>query len=402
MSDNIPVLRSYRYQLSPTAKQSRVLAEWLERTRELYNACLQERRDVWKKCGLCVTAYDQMKALPDVRDVRPEYWRIPIVVQRGAIRRLDRAFAAFFRRCKSGEKPGYPRFRGRGRFESILIDDLGKKNPLIGSRVAVPLLGRIKTRAHRPLDGTPKAMRLTRDAGGRWFVTLACENVPTKPLHPTGAEVGVDLGLTSFIATSDGDTAPRQGTGLNQSRRLARAQRRVSRRKRGSHRRKRVVKLLRKEHAHAAACRRERSILLAKALVARYDRIYVEDLNIRGLASSMLARSIHDAAWGDFLHWLRVKAEEAGREVIEVNPCGTSQICSGCGVVVQKTLADRVHRCPDCGLILDRDINAARNILAAGRAVRGVAPAVRGRLRSAESKSSRRPEHTASAMARGH
>jgi len=161
------------------------------------------------------------------------------------------------------------------------------------------------------------------------------------------------------------------------------------------------VKLLRKEYAKVSARRRERSIMLARALVARYDRIYVEDLNVRGLASGMLAKSVNDAAWGDFLRWLHVKAEEAGREVVEVDPCGTSQICSGCGVVVKKTLAVRVHRCPDCGLVLDRDVNAARNILTAGRAVRGGAPPARGQRRSAKSKSSRKPEHTASEMARG-
>ncbi len=387
------MLRSYRYQLRPTMKQSRILAEWVERTRELYNAALQERRDAWQTAGTKVTAYEQISELAGVREVRPEYRRVPIVVLRGTIRRLDRAFQDFFRRCKTGKRPGYPRFKSRDRFDTILIDDL-RKNPLVVNRVVVPLLGRVKTRVHRTLEGIPKAMRLTRDASGRWFVTLVCENVPTKPLLPAGAEVGIDLGLTSFIATSDGDMVPRQGMGLDQSRRLARAQRRVSRRKRNSQRRRRAVRLLRKEHAHVAARRRERSILLAKVLVARYDRICVENLNIRGLASGMLAKSVNDAAWGDFLHWLRVKAEEAGREVVEVNPRGTSQLCSSCGITVRKTLADREHRCPDCGLILDRDVNAARNILAAGGAVRGVAPVVGGRLRSAESESSCRSKES--------
>jgi len=395
------VLRSYRYQLQPTAKQTHILAEWVERTRELYNASLQERRDAWRMSQAKVTLYDQMAELPGVREVRPEYQKIPIIVLRGALRRLDRAYQNFFRRCRSSEKPGYPRFRGRGRFDSILIDDLGKTNPLNGNRIAVPFLGTIKTRVHRPLGGIPKAMRLTRDAGGRWFITLACEDVPAKPLPATGLEVGIDLGLTSFIATSDGDNVPRQGMSRDQSRKIARAQRRVSRRKRGSARRRRAVRLLRKEHARVAARRRERSILLARALVAKYDRIYVENLNVRGLASGMLAKSVNDAAWGDFLHWLRVKAEEAGRKVVEVDPRGTSQICSGCGSVVKKTLADREHRCPNCGLVLDRDVNAAINILTAGRAVRGAAPLTRGRRRSAKSKSPRRSEHTENEVACG-
>lgn len=396
---NDDVLRSYRYVIIPTQKQARILAEWLERTRELYNAALQERRDAWQRCGVSVSAYDQMKSLPEIREVRPEYRRIPIAVQRGVIRRLDKAFAAFFRRCKAGENPGYPRFRGRGRFESILIDDLGRHPVLRSNRVAVPMLGTIKAKIHRPLEGKPKAMRITQDAGGRWFVTMACDDVPAKPLAPTGQEVGIDLGLTSFIATSDGDKVPRPQT-RDHDRALARAQRRVARRKRCGNRRRRAVKLLRKIHARTAAKRRERSILLARALVARYDRIYVENLNIRGLASGMLAKEVNDAAWGDFLHWLRCKAEEAGRAVVGVDPRGTSQVCSGCGVVVQKSLTVREHRCQDCGLVLDRDHNAAINILAAGRAAQGAATPARVRRRSAKSKSSRKPEHTASETAR--
>ena len=139
----------------------------------------------------------------------------------------------------------------------------------------------------------------------------------------------------------------------------------------------------------------------ARALVAAYGCIFVEKLNFVGLARGMLARPIHDAAWSGFLGWLRVKAEEAGRKVVEVDPRGTSQICSGCGSVVKKTLADREHRCPNCGLVLDRDVNAAINILTAGRAVRGAAPLTRGRRRSAKSKSPRRSEHTENEVACG-
>ncbi len=118
--------------------------------------------------------------------------------------------------------------------------------------------------------------------------------------------------------------------------------------------------------------RREHHIAVARALVARYDTIYVEDLNVKGLARGMLAKSVSDAGWGLFLQWLRVKAESAGRVVIAVNPSGTSQTCSACGARVRKDLSVRVHRCP-CGYEEDRDVNAARNILAAGRAARRAA-----------------------------
>ena len=393
------MVRSYRYRLSPTSAQARRLESWLTLTRELYNAALQERRDAWTKQRRSVALYDQFRALPAVRDVRPEFDAIPIVVLRGTLQRLDRAFAGFFQRCKSGEKPGYPRFKGRGCFESILIDDLHGENLVVagGKRVKVPLLGKFKFKQHRPLEGTPKAMRLTRDAGGRWFVTFACVDVPVRLLPPTGKAVGVDLGLTSFIATSDGDTVLNTRPGTVARLAVERAQRRVSRRRRGSKRRRVAVRLLARAHCRVANIRRERHITLARGLVAAYDTICVEKLNIKGLASGMLAKSVNDAGWGDFLHWLRVKAESAGRAVVEVDPRGTSQVCSACGVIVAKTLSERTHRCSDCGLVLDRDVNAARNILRAGLALRGAAPLVKGRRRSAKPESVRQPDHISAA-----
>ncbi len=243
-----------------------MLMAWLAMTRELYNACLEERKSAWTKQHARVTAFDQMRSLASVREVRPEFAAVPSVVQRGAIRRLDRAFQAFFRRCKTGEKPGYPRFRSRHRWNSLLVDDLGGKVPIVagGRRVAVPLLGKVKFRQHRPIEGTPKAMRLTLRAG-RWFVTFACADVPTKPLPPTDRDVGLDLGLTHFVATSDGDVVDVPMAEREARRELARAQRRVSRRKRGGGRRRAAVRLLARAHERVANVRRERHIVLARA-----------------------------------------------------------------------------------------------------------------------------------------
>ncbi len=201
------MIRSFKYRLSPTPTQERQLQEWLDLTRELYNAALQERRDAWNKQRACVSLFDQQRVLPEIRSLRPEFSLIPIVVLRGALRRLDRAFQNFFRRCKTGEEPGYPRFKGRSWFNSILVDNLNKKNPIVagGKRLAVPLLGKIKIKLHRPLGGTPKALRIKRDGDGKWYAILSCINVPDKILPQTGREVGIDLGLKNFVATSDGD-----------------------------------------------------------------------------------------------------------------------------------------------------------------------------------------------------
>ena len=389
------MLRSYKYRLTPTKAQERTLLHWLGLTRELYNAALQERRDGWQKHKLSVTALTQMKEVPEVRIVRPEFKDVPVVVLRGALRRLDKGFQAFFRRVKAGEKPGYPRFRSKQRWRSILIDDLHDRMPIVsgGKRVSIPLLGKVKFKQHRPMLGKPKAMHITLD-NGRWYLTFACVDVSANPLPPSDKSVGVDLGLHHFAATSDGQIVPNPRP-LKQARvALERAARKVSRRKKGSRRRRVAVRILARHHAHVANIRREHHIGLARKLVGKYGTIFIEALNVKGLAAGSLAKSVNDAGWAGFLHWLNVKAEEAGRSVVEVPPAGTSQTCPACGRVKRKELSERMHRC-ECGLVCDRDVAAAQVILKLGTSLRGAAPPVRGRRRSAKGESKLAgPEHT--------
>ena len=197
-----------------------------------------------------------------------------------------------------------------------------------------------------------------------------------KPLPKTDKSIGIDLGLTSLVTTSDGEKIPNLRPYKTAERRLARAQRRVSKRKLGSNRRRKAVVLLAKAHAHVANIRRENHIHVACALVEKADVICIEKLNVQGLSRSMLAKSVHDASWGNLKHWLLCKAESAGREVIEVDSRGTSQRCSQCDCVVEKKLSDRIHNCPHCGLVLDRDVNAAKNILRLGLSLRREASVV--------------------------
>ncbi len=380
--------RSFRYRLNPTHAQTSVLQSWLHLTRELYNAALTERRDAWQKQHLQITRYDQQAQLPAIRVSRPEFTTLPIVAMRGPLQRLDKAFNQFFRNSPGQPRAGFPRFKSAARWSSITFDDLNKVSPIAagGKRIKVSLLGKVKLRLHRPVLGVPKTMAIKLDANGHWYVTLFCVGVPTDPLPRTGREGGIDLGLIAFAATSDGSffNNPRPYKTVRIAR--ERASRRVSRRKKGSKRRKAAVRSLAKLHDHVANIRRENHITVAKALVAQYDTIYVEALNIKGLARGRLAKSVNDAGWGNFLHWLRCKAESAGREVVEVNPAGTSQICSGCGCEVRKDLSVRVHDCPHCGLKLDRDVNAARNVLRLGQSLRRGArvvittPMTRGRV----------------------
>ncbi len=376
------MLRSFRYRLSPTKAQERMLLAWFEPLRELYNAALEQRRIVWEWHRESLTEYQQFRELPDLRQVRPDLAAIPTVVLRGVISRVDKAFANFVRRRRLGEpNAGYPRFKSVARFRSILIDDLhyltaGK--PLIvagGKRLVLPRIGKVKFKAHRALRGIPKGLRLVL-VNGRWSVSFVCADVPPGPLSRTNREVGVDLGLIHFAATSDGEIFENPRVLTAARIKLERCARRFTRRKPGSNRRRKAARLRAKQYARVANVRRENHIRVSRTLVANYDTIFVEDLTINRMARSRLAKSVRDAAWGLFLKWLHTKAEEAGREVIKVDPRGTSQKCSRCGAHVKKTLKDRIHNCPSCGLILNRDVNAARCVLAAGRAARGAASVV--------------------------
>lgn len=347
------------------AKLSRGCARRADRQlwllRELYNAALEERREHWERAGQSVSFYAQSKQLPGLKKVRPEYADLDAQMVQECLKRLDRAFQSFFRRVQNGERPGYPRFKGRSRFNSMTYRQQGWK--LDGDRLTLRGIGTIRLRLSRPIEGTVKTVTLKRDRVGDWWVTFACDDVPEKPLPGTGESVGIDLGLKSFLATSDGDLVPNPRHLREAEAELRRAQRRVSRRKRGSSRRRKAVKILARKHRKVADARRDFHFKAARRLVERYDLIAVEDLNVRALARSKLAKSVSDAGWGQFLHALATKAEEAARDLVVVDCRGTSQECSGCGTVVPKGLSVRTHSC-DCGLTLDRDVNAARNILA--------------------------------------
>jgi putative transposase len=362
------VIRVYRYRLYPTRAQERVLVETCERLRELYNAALQERRDAYRKTGKSLSAYAQHAEIADVRVARPEYNAIHTHLMQDAITRLDRAYQAFFRRVKAGEKPGFPRFKGRGRYRSFVFKDAangnGAKLASGGKRLRLSSIGNVKIKMHRPVEGRVKTIGVTLDGDGHWYAAIACDGVPAKPLEAAGRSIGIDLGLTSFIVTSEGEAIEHPRAQRVAQSELARAQRKVARRKRGSKRRYKAVVLLAKKYARVTRVRKDHAHKTALGLLRKYDTVAIENLNVKGMARGRLARSVHDASWASFTTILCNKAESAGCTVIAVNPRGTSQDCSACGERVVKTLRERIHVCPACGLVLDRDVNAARNILA--------------------------------------
>ena len=362
------MIRSFKFKAKLSPSAVRKANGQLALLRELYNAALQERRDHWK-AGVSVGFYDQVRQIPAIRRLRPEFANMDAQATESPLRRLDLAFKAFYRRVKAGQSPGYPRFRSADSYDSVTFRQSGWK--LEGKRLTLRGIGTLKLFLHREIEGQVKTVTLRRDRCGDWFVTFACDGVAVCPFPATGQSIGVDVGLASFLTTSEGEHIPNPRPLRVREVAAKRAQRIVAKRKRGSNGRRRAVTLLAKHHRKVERARRDFHFKAAHALTQRYDLIAVEDLNVKGLAGGMLAKSVHDAGWGQFLAILTAKAESAGRVVVAVDPRNTSQLCSGCGNRVDKALSEREHHCQGCGLRLGRDENAARNILArAGPAAR--------------------------------
>ncbi|HEX8033811.1 MAG TPA: transposase [Ktedonobacterales bacterium] len=368
------VRKTFKYKLTPTPEQERALETVLWRCRTLYNVALEQRRTWWgRRQDKGATYYQQKAELPDLKTTCPEYAEVNAQVLQDVILRVDRTFQAFFRRVKNGETPGYPRFQNRNRYNSFTYPQYGGGAVLDGSVLSLSKIGRIPLRLHRLLEGTPKTVTISREADG-WYACISCAEVPMQPLPSTGRETGIDVGLKVFLITSDGEATENPRHHRKAEKQLKKAQRRVSRRKKGSKRRKKAVQLLKRKHQQVQRQRRDFHHKTALGLLRQYDTIYLEDVRVANLVRNRhLSKSISDAGWAQFRSILEAKAACAGRQVVAVPPAYTSQDCSGCGVRVPKSLSVRTHVCTSCGLMLDRDENAAKNIQWAGQALRGVA-----------------------------
>jgi putative transposase len=368
--------RVYDYRLYPTVAQASALDVTCQLLRGLYNACVQERRDAWEKNRVSVTKKMRRGQLREIKAIDSDYNALHFHLLQDATDRADLAFQAFFRRFRAGQTPGYPRFKGRGQYESFTFADAKNRNGAAmcagGKRLYIHGVGNIKIKLHREHEGKLKQIRVLRRGDGYWYAQFICVDVPLKPLPSTGREIGVDVGIKSFGVTSiDGDPPIKNPRHYEAAQaKLAAAQQKLAGRKKKSKRRRKQQKLVAKLHLKTARQRRHFHHVTALQLVKEYDFICVEDLNIKGLAQGWLSKQVHDAGWGQFANILTYKAESAGRDLVKVNPRGTSQNCSACGVQVPKDLSVRVHVCPDCGYTADRDLNAAKNILRLGQSLR--------------------------------
>jgi putative transposase len=360
--------KTYKEKFRPTPAQERELERVLWRCRDLYNAALEQRITAWQRCHVSVTRYAQEAELKAIRAEFPEYAAVHSHILQDVLARMDKTYQAFFRRLERGEKAGFPRFKGRDRYHSFTFKEYGNGATLDNGYLVLSKIGRISVHWSRPLEGVPKTITVTKEADG-WYVAISCAEVPIHPLPETGQATGIDLGLASFATLADSTMIHNPRCYRKAEAYLRRCQRRVARRKQGSNRRRKAVKLLAKAHQTVRRQRQDFHHKTALSLVRQYDTIYCEDLRVRTmLKNHHLAKSISDAGWSAFLSILTFKAAGAGKRVAAVEPAYTSQQCSGCGREVSKGLSVRWHQCPyeDCGVSLDRDHNAALNILALG------------------------------------
>jgi putative transposase len=359
--------RSYEYRLYPTRTQRGRLHELLRACRTLYNAALQERREAWKRRGLSIDLVSQCAQLKTIRAAGDPLAQFSHTTAIQVLRRVDNAFRAFFRRVKTRNgKAGYPRFKGKHAFTSVACifgDGVGlRKDRLHLTGIA----GGIKIKWHRPLPAEARIKMATvkHDARGRWAVCFQIEMPDTQaPIH-AGPAIGLDVGLHALLATSDGDLIDNPRWYRAAQAKLAKAQRVLARRTLRSTRWRKQRRIVAHQQEHTATQRKDFLHQVSTTLTRQFALIAVEDLRIQNLVHGTLAKSIHDAGWGMLRVMLTYKAVSAGGQVIAVAPQGTSQQCSRCGATVRKDLAVRQHQCPACGLTLDRDVNAARNILA--------------------------------------
>lgn len=356
------MIRTYKYRLSPTKKQTHLLTALFDQMQTVYNDALNERRWYWRRSRCGVSYYAQWRRIRDERHALPdEMGMLNATSVQQMLRRVDKAYRAFYQ-----GKRGAPRFKGRNRFKSVEYRH-GDGCKLAGDRLYVQHVGHVRVRLHRAVpDGADiRQVVIKRSAGGKWYVCLQLHLTEPAPVVHTGAVVGVDVGLHSLLALSDGTLVDNPRWLRASLANLRVAQRRMSRRKKfGSGWRKaaRRVAVLQERVANQ---RRDFWHKTTTDLTRKYSLIAVENLNLAFmLHNGSLSLSAHDAALGAFRQMLEYKVENTGTQIVAVNAHNTSQACSGCGVIVTKSLNVRVHRCPDCGLTLDRDVNAARNILA--------------------------------------
>ena len=378
--------KAFKYRLQPSKGQRTKLLQTLELCRWVYNETLAARKNNWEQAGQTLSLYQANKLLTMWKSDHPELKGVFSQVLQNAQERVDLAFKAFFRRVKANENPGYPRFRGYGRYDSFTFKQFGFAILEAGTapqhklgRLSLSKIGVIKIILHRPIEGQIKTLTIQRNRVGNWYACFNCE-VHSEPLPFSALAIGIDMGLESFAKFSNGQEINNPRFFRTDEKELAKVQRKLSKADawpstgRGTLDRAKRLKAIQHIHQRIANRRKDFAHKKSRELVNNFGFLAFEDLPIKKMIQNhFLAKSILDAAWNQLITYTAYKAENAGRVIVFVDPRNTSKQCSRCGTLVEKSLSVRVHICPVCGLVMNRDQNAAINILGLGLQSLGMA-----------------------------
>src|SRR3989454_5193294 len=360
------MLKMFLYRIYPTKKQLHKLDETLEECRWLYNHLLEMRKTAYERDGISLTCFQQQYTFPVLKQERPSLTTVHSQVLQNVAVRVDLAFKAFFRRVREhAADPGYPRFKGKGRYDSFTFPQSGF-SLTHDERVCLSKIGSVKMVYHRKIKGKIKTCTVQRSSTGKWYVCFSCECEPER-LEPTPTQVGIDVGLKTFATLSNEEEIANPRFFRKEEKALAKVQRKHSQLAKGTPERRKHRKVVARVHERIAFRRNNFTHQQSRQIVDRYGVICVEDLHVNRMTHNhCLAKSISDAAWTQFFNKLSCKAEEAGRQFVKVVPAYTSQDCSRCHHRQKMPLSERLYHCPCCLLAIDRDLNAALNIKAVG------------------------------------
>ena len=356
------VTRSYRVRTYPNGAQRRLLDRWFGAARWLWNTALAIRSEAYRECGLTLTGNDVSRWLTQWKRTPGHEWlaQVPATCLTKCLRDQDAAFRNFFAR-----RARYPRFKGKSTSGSLRFQGVGAA--WARGLVTLPKLGALKLAESLPEVERPGLMTLSRDATGRYHVSF-CSQVETSLLPITHRLVGVDLGLKDLAAFSTGEKIPNPKRYRARLRYLRQQQRCLARRQKGSRRREKQRLRVARAHAHVRQERQAALHALTTRLVRDFDLICIEDLNVKGLGRGIHARAIHEVAFSEVRRQLAYKSEWYGKILVEVDRWyPSSKTCSACRHTLDELrLDERQWKCPKCGTLHDRDVNAARNLLAEG------------------------------------
>lgn len=359
--------KTFKYRLFPSKVQIKTLEQTLRSCRWLYNHFLEQRKNAYEIDQIYIGKYNQINTLPQLKNARGFLNSVHSQVLQNVPTRLDLAFEAFFRRVKLGEEPGYPRFHGKYRYDSFTYPQVGFK--IFKKRIRLSKIGSVKAKIHRPVEGKIKTCTIKKSKTNKWYATVSCEVPDIEVKQPLTPAIGIDMGLESFATLSDGDKIENQRFFKKEEKELAKAQRKFFRQPKRSKGRAKARKVVARIHERIRHKREDFSHQESRKIINNYNTIVVEDLSIVEMKEGNfkgLNKSIGDVAWRGFLNKINYKAEWAGKRCIQINPAYTSQACSRCGTRQKLSLSNRQYKCLSCDLSLDRDHNAAINILTLG------------------------------------